>query len=98
MPTLLRFVLVICLISTAVPAGALVKFDFEQKYFIDLGQESKDHTLIRIDGEYHLYYLRGNPALTIGHATSPDLIHWTIQPQLLSIGPPGSWDDKALWA
>jgi len=98
MPKLLRFALLSFLISVSVPAAALVDFDFEQKYFIDIGQESKDHTLIVIDGEYHLYYLRGNPALTIGHATSPDLIHWTMQPELLSIGPSGSWDDRALWA
>jgi hypothetical protein len=74
-----------------------VKFDFEQKFFVEFGLEIKDHSVIRVDGVYHLYYLRGSPAVNIGHATSPDLIHWTIQPPVLDVVP-GEWDGLALWA
>lgn len=78
-------------------AGALVSFDFEQKYFVEFGPEVKDHCIIRVDGVYHIFYLRGNPAKTIGHATSPDLTHWTIEEPLLSTTP-GAWDERAMWA
>jgi hypothetical protein len=76
------------------PAGALVKFDFEQKFFTEPGQSVLDHYLLEVDGVYHLFYLRGNPALSIGHAVTTDLVHWTLEPQVLY---PGSWDAK-LWA
>ncbi len=96
-----RFLAVFLIMGVAcslfVPAHALVKFDFEQKFFVEFGPEVKDHSLIRIDGLYHLFYLRGNPAVNIGHATSSDLIHWTIQPPVLDIVP-GAWDGLALWA
>jgi hypothetical protein len=99
MPKLLRaFVLVSAVLAaTVVPALALVTFDFEQSYFIEPGVEIKDHALIRVDGVYHLFYLRGNPAVNIGHATSPDLIHWTTLPPVLSIDP-SAWDNHAMWA
>ncbi|MEE9269804.1 MAG: FlgD immunoglobulin-like domain containing protein, partial [Candidatus Krumholzibacteria bacterium] len=90
------FMLVIPMFA-AVEASALVKFDFEQKFFVEFGQIIKDHGLIRADGVYHLFYLRGDPAVNIGHATSPDLIHWTQEDPVLSIQP-GTWDDQAMWA
>lgn len=85
--------LVVCAGSTR----ALVKFDFEQKFFLEWGLEVKDHSIVRVDGVYHLFYLRGNPAVNVGHATSPDLIHWQREEPLLSITP-GSFDNRALWA
>jgi hypothetical protein len=74
-----------------------VHFDFEQKFFEEYGYEVKDHCLIRNGSTYHLFYLRGNPAVDIGHATSPDLKHWTTLPPLLYTGP-DPWDGRALWA
>jgi len=75
--------------------SAAVHFDFEQKYFNEPGYPVLDHFLLEEDGVIHLFYLRGNPAVNIGHATTTDLIHWQYEEPLLSIGP---WDDKAMWA
>jgi beta-fructofuranosidase len=60
------------------------------------------------DGEqYHLFFLKAprslkDPALrhtaaTIGHATSPGLVRWTLQADALLPAPRGGWDDLALW-
>lgn len=84
-------------LSGAAPARSLVKFDFEQKFFTEFGVEVKDHSLIRVDGVFHLFYLRGNPARNIGHATSSDLVHWQIQSPLLNVVT-GDWDGFAVWA
>ena len=97
MPRILAVVIMAGVLSLAVPSHGLVKFDFEQKYFTEFGLEVKDHSLLRVDGVYHLFYLRGNPAVNIGHATSTDLIHWELQPPVLYTGP-GLWDGRALWA
>lgn len=86
----------VALLNTA-PAQSLVEFDFEQKFFVEMGVEVKDHSLLRVNGVYHLFYLRGNPAVNIGHATSTDLIHWTLQPPVLNVVP-GAWDGLAMWA
>jgi len=79
----------------AAPANALVKFDFEQKYFNEPGEEVLDHCVIFQNGVYHLFYLRGNPAINIGHATTTDFMHWTLETPILQ---PGTWDNRALWA
>ena len=97
MPRTLAVVIMAGVLLFAAPSHALVKFDFEQKYFTEFGVEVKDHSLLRVDGVYHLFYLRGNPAVNIGHATSTDLVHWNLQPPVLYTGP-GSWDEWALWA
>ena len=76
------------------PAAALTRFDFEQPYFSDPGQPVLDHCVVQQDSVYHLFYLRGNPAVNIGHATTQDFVHWTLQPPVLQ---PGSWD-TLLWA
>jgi hypothetical protein len=75
---------------------ALIHFDFEQPYFIEPGVLIKDHSLYRDGSVYHLFYLRGN-SIDIGHATSLDLIHWNLEPPVLSVEP-GKWDERALWA
>lgn len=80
-----------------VNAQALVKFDFEQKFLIETEPLIKDHSLIRENGVFHLFYLRGDPAIDIGHATSTDLIHWTAEQGVLSVQP-GTWDERAMWA
>ncbi len=91
--------LIVCfyLLLCANSPQALVHFDFEQPYFSEPGFVVKDHCLVRVDGVYHLFYLRGNPAINIGHATSTDLIHWALQDPVLYVEP-GTWDELALWA
>lgn len=74
---------------------ALVHFDFEQKYFNEPGYPILDHFLLEEQGVYHLFYLRGNPAVNIGHAITTDLVHWQYEPPVLQ---PGPWDDLAMWA
>jgi hypothetical protein len=76
---------------------ALVKFDFEQPYFREPGVVVKDHSLVREDSIYHLFYLRGNPAVDLGHATSEDLVHWNTESPVLPVEP-GTWDGAAIWA
>lgn len=74
---------------------ALVKFDFEQKYFMEPPRPILDHCIVPQDGVYHLFYLRGDPlAESIGHATTTDFVYWNYEPTLLE---PGTWDIY-LWA
>ena len=75
----------------------LTNFDFEQRMFYEMGEVVKDHCLIRVGAVYHLFYLRGDPAINVGHATSEDLIHWTMKPPVLDIDP-NAWDNLAMWA
>ncbi len=76
-------------------ADAVVRYDFEQPIFTELPGPVMDHCIVEDNGLYHLFYLRGNPAVNIGHATTTDFVHWNMQPPILA---PGTWDDKALWA
>jgi beta-fructofuranosidase len=56
---------------------------------------------------YHLYYLQAPRSLrdpnlrhgvaTVGYAVSHDLWHWVHRGTVLEAGPPGSWDDRAIW-
>jgi hypothetical protein len=64
-----------------------------------------DHCLIKKDGVHHLFYIRGKacthwpewPTRYFGHATSTDLVHWTVaQPVLHS--PDVGWDNYQVWA
>lgn len=86
--------LVVALLIQSSTAAAFVKFDFEGPYFVDPGQPVLDHSVVELDGVFHLFYLRGNPALSIGHATTTDWVNWTILPTVLTTG---NWD-KRLWA
>ncbi|MFQ5512246.1 MAG: FlgD immunoglobulin-like domain containing protein [Candidatus Krumholzibacteriia bacterium] len=95
--TMIRALLLAVPVLAAAGAEALVKFDFEQKYFVEFGPEVKDHSLVRRNGVYHLFYLRGDPAINIGHVTSTDLIHWSFENPVLSVQP-GTWDERAMWA
>jgi hypothetical protein len=90
--TLFVIALAIALCPAAAPA--LVEFDFEQRYFSEQPIPVLDHCLMEKDGVYHLYYLRGDPALDIGHATTTDFVHWNLEQPFLE---PGSWDTR-LWA
>ncbi|UCH85456.1 MAG: family 43 glycosylhydrolase, partial [Candidatus Latescibacterota bacterium] len=93
------FLIAILLIALgcAAPAQALVKFDFEQKFFTEIGTQVKDHSVIRIGDEYHLFYLRGAPAIDVGHAVSQDLIRWEQVDPVLYVEP-DAWDNWAIWA
>lgn len=85
------------------PCGALLHIDFEQKFFIHPGQEIWDFCVIRPDSLYHIFYIAypeatpGAHCYALGHATSPDLIHWTILPPAVEAGPDW-WDADNLWA
>ncbi len=74
----------------------MLEIDFEGPVFEDPGYQVKDHSLIKKDGLFHIYYIRGN-GKTFGHATSPDLRHWTIDQPVLETGPE-EWDSNWIWA
>ncbi|MDH4036855.1 MAG: hypothetical protein OEX18_11765 [Candidatus Krumholzibacteria bacterium] len=88
-------VLASLLVGLATGAHALVRFDFEQPIYTEPPEPILDHCVVEENGVYHLFYLRGNPAVNIGHATTTDFVHWDKQPPVLQ---PGVWDNKALWA
>ena len=65
-----------------------------------------DFWLAHHAGVWHLFHLQAPRALhpddrhwqaSVGHATSADLRCWESQPTALEAGPPGSWDDTAIW-
>ena len=66
-----------------------------------------DFWLVRDGMDYHAFYLQalrslGDPELrhlnaSVGHAVSKDLRGWRILPDALNAGPPGAWDDHAVW-
>src|SRR4051812_31052659 len=66
-----------------------------------------DFWLAREPGVHHAFYLQapralGDPAsrhhnASIGHAVSTDLRSWRVVADALHPGPPGSWDDLAVW-
>jgi hypothetical protein len=93
---LIRRTFVTCLfVAVATTAHALVRFDFEQPIYTEPPQPILDHCVVEENGVYHLFYLRGNPAVNIGHATTTDFVHWNVEPPVLE---PGTWDNKAMWA
>jgi beta-fructofuranosidase len=57
--------------------------------------------------EFHLFYLQAPRALreeswrhrhaSVGHAISTDLRDWRVLEDALAPGPPGNWDDLAIW-
>ena len=93
---LFRRIFIVCLLAGLwTDARALVRYDFEHPMFTEPPEPVLDHCVVEQNGVYHLFYLRGNPAVNIGHATTTDFVHWTVEPPLLS---PGTWDNRALWA
>jgi hypothetical protein len=83
------------LLLPAQSAVGLVHFDFEHMLFTEPPQPILDHCVVEENGVYHLFYLRGNPAVNIGHATTTDFIRWQTLPPVMN---PGTWDNHALWA
>lgn len=93
------------LLAAATPAAALVRFDFEQKYFRHPGRQVWDFSLVRADSLYHIYYHtihestpHSTQADTIWHASSPDLAHWELQGPVLVTSGAALWEQGALWA
>lgn len=70
------------------------------------GEYVTDFCIIRRDGLYHLFHIRGERwtwpvgyrEIDLGHAISADLRIWTPQEPVLPVGPPGSWDEAGNWA
>lgn len=92
------------LLTTAAPAAAKLRIDFDQAYLVHPGVQTWDFCVIRPDSLYHVYYTAvresGNNASeadTLFHATSPDLRHWDLVGPALIVGPEW-WDEGALWA
>lgn len=66
-----------------------------------------DFWLTKAEDGFHMFYLQAPRSIadpeqrhwnvSIGHARSEDLIDWTVLPDALSPGPPGSWDDLTTW-
>ncbi len=88
--------------AAALAPGTLrsaVAYDFEGPVYHRPGEIVKDHSLIRINGTFHLYFIvvgtRGDKSF--GHATSSDLRHWTRLPDVLFAGPE-TWDAAYIWA
>lgn len=93
--------LLVCFWPAAAPA--LIRLDFEQKFFIHPGQQVWDFCVVRPDSLYHIFYIEyadgvaNARCLALGHATSPDLVHWTILPPSVPAGPDW-WDANNVWA
>lgn len=101
------FVILSALLAAVVlPAAvdALVDIDFEQKYFVLPGREIWDFCLVRDDaGITHVFYIdreaggSNPPVEQLGHASSTDLVHWTVHAPAITIGP-GWWEGSQVWA
>ncbi|MCI0709356.1 MAG: hypothetical protein L0154_04255 [Chloroflexi bacterium] len=74
---------------------------WEVQQVLDFGERSWDRRidpggLVRVDGEYRLYYTGMNSRWTnsqMGLATSPDLVNWTLRDEpVLDIGGDDEWD------
>ncbi|RKZ20045.1 hypothetical protein DRQ50_00705 [bacterium] len=95
--------LAVCAAFCSLPAQALVRFDFEQKYYVHPGHQTWDFSVIRHEGLYHLYYHTAlNVAAstrhdTIWHTVSEDLVHWQSPDPIIPSGS-SAWDSNAVWA
>ncbi len=92
-----------CVLAPA-GTGAMVRFDFEQKFFVHPGHQVWDFSLVEQDSLYHIYYHAipdATPHATYGdtiwHATTGDLKHWTIQGPVLTVSS-NEWETGAVWA
>jgi hypothetical protein len=66
--------------------------------------KAKEFAIIKAGGVFHIFYMRRDgtkPAdggfVDLGHATSPDLVHWTQKPPVIPVRP-GYWDNREIWA
>ncbi len=97
------------LLLLAAPACAFQLLDFEQPYFFEqINWQCKDHTVIKHEGLYHVFYIQSLPPdghwmrkeQWFGHISSPDLRHWTQHPAVLSVDvpDPADWESEFVWA
>ena len=97
------------LLLLASGAAGLFSEDFEQAFFDEAPNlYTKDHSvIIGPDGLFHIFYMPGRAGegwvqpgneVDFGHATSADLIHWTIHPRVLSIDQANEWKSRNVWA
>lgn len=85
-------------------ASALVRYDFEERFFTDRPHTVADRCMVERDSVFHMFYTQGpvgsfSPSLqtSFGHATTRDFVHWTILPEVLPTAP-GTWESQAHWA
>jgi hypothetical protein len=91
-------------LAAAVPAHALLSIDFEEPYYVQHGEQVWDFSLVKFGGQYHMFY-HGIPeaqptaaaADTIFHATSADLIHWTLLGAAITVSD-APFESLAIWA
>ncbi len=99
----MAILLIMGALGSADPAFGLLRIDFEQKFFVHPGKEVWDYCVVRHKDLYHIFYIAYDEATpgarcqALGHATSPDLIHWTILDPAVIAGPDW-WDADNLWA
>ncbi len=98
----LGFVLgLIVVAATAAHAVVYTRYDFEHTGYGGKGRIISDFYVLKVTGLWHIFYTEfpspGVPACRIGHAVSPDLIHWTERPAALTAGSP-SWMETGVWA
>ena len=91
-------------------AGAFVRLDFEQPYFVEeIGAQCKDHAVVEHEGLYHVFYIHSFPPEQggylrsekwFGHLTTTDFKHWTRHDSILSVAvpDPAAWEECAVWA
>lgn len=91
-------------VGGAATARADVLFDFEGPYLRDPGSTIKDHSMVFDGTQWHCYYIRGEEGVSgtsterqLGHAVSPNLRNWSIQPPVVVVEP-GAWDGRNVWA
>ncbi len=60
-------------------------------------QDVKDHSLIIVDGVYHMFYIVANER-NFGHATSMTLSTGPFPEPVLYKGLLEDWDEKDIWA
>jgi beta-fructofuranosidase len=70
------------------------------------GEYVTDFCIVRREGIFHLFHIRGERwtwplgyrEIDLGHAVSADLFSWTALPPVLGPGSPGAWDETGIWA
>jgi hypothetical protein len=100
-----RWPIVLCVLALfALPphAGAQAPTS-PARYVPPLGFRTKEFTLVRSDGWFHLFYLRENvipngpTERSLGHAVSRDLYTWAEQDTILPVVP-GTFEATQIWA
>jgi sucrose-6-phosphate hydrolase SacC (GH32 family) len=60
----------------------------------------KDFAVVKREGLFHVFHIEAGAAGDfnyLGHQTSPDLYHWTVQPNVL-IAERSDWNPDFVWA